>query len=592
MERSQEQLQQQKGLAIIFCLFLLYLWKETVYDQYFEPQQARPAVVQTAPVAPKSDAESFEEPAAEAVVEPAPVATADSAKPVGSVVSKPGSYPTDKQLESAGLLQLNTETFAAKLSLLGGRLTELRLTEYKAEATKDSPQLNMVGHVEQAPLPLGVYSGTVNDSLVNYRLVNADGGGESLPSAPFTLLGQDKRVFALKGELPDGRAITKTITFFGRGYFIDAAVRLDAAPADGARVAIEWTQLITKDSPSLLDPYSISGFVWWDEQKAHRESFAKLSADVIDIPAAHWLAVSDKYFMAALVIPEGGVPAKTLKTGQLYRARITGSDTEASTRLFVGPKSYRLLRDVGFDLHRVIDFGMTGVIAAPLLSMLHWLFDIFGNYGLAIIMLTIIVKSLLYPLNASAFKQMKAMQDLAPELKRMKESITDKQQQQVEMMALYKKKGVNPLGGCLPILLQMPIFIGLYSALQIAIELRHAPFALWIHDLSSTERLMIGGIGIPVMVILFVASMLIQQMTTPSNMEPAQKRVMYIMPLVFGFMFASMPAGLTLYWLTNNVISIGQQMAMRRESGKKALAITGGVSLAVFVIGYLLTRLG
>ena len=581
MERSQEQIQQQKGLAIIFCLFLLYMWKETVYDQYFEAQTAKPAAVQTAPVAPKAETQSFEEPAA-------PVEGATEVKP--GAVTKPSSYPSDKQLEQAGVLSLNTETFNAKLSLLGGRLTELYLTQFKAEATKDSAPLNMIQHVEQAPLPLGVYSGGINDALVQYSLVDTSGVAQPLP-ATVSLLGQDRREFVLKGNLSDGREVTKTVTFFGRGYFIDTKVSLSAAPADGSRAAIEWTQVIAKDSPSILDPYSISGFVWWDAQKAHRESFSKLTADVNDIPTANWIAVSDKYFMAALVPPEGS-PAKTMKTGELYRARVSGSEIAAETRLFVGPKSYRLLKEVGSELYRVIDFGMTGIIAAPLLSMLHALYDIFGNYGLAIIMLTIIVKSLLYPLNASAFKQMKAMQDLAPELKKMKETITDKQQQQLEMMALYKKKGVNPLGGCLPILLQMPIFIGLYSALLLAIELRHAPFALWIQDLSSNERLMIGGIGIPVMVILFVASMLVQQMTTPSNMDPAQKRVMYIMPLVFGFMFASMPAGLTLYWLTNNVISIGQQMAMRRDSGKKALAITGGISIAVFVLGFLLTRLG
>ncbi len=576
MERSQEQLQQQKGLAIIFCLFLLYMWKESVYDQYFEPQPAaRPA--QTAPAAPTSDTQSFEEPA---VAPDAP-----SADSTAAVIAKPGSYPSDKQLEEAGVLPLTTEAFTAKISLLGGRLLELRLNDFKAEVSKDSPQLSMVQHLEHAPLPLGVYNGAVNDSLVQYSVAGAS-------ADPIALLGQDKRDIVLTGSLPDGRTITKQLTFYGKGYFIDSNVKVSAPSPDRAPVLVEWTELLAKDSPSILDPYHIAGFVWWDAQKAHREAFNKLSQDTIEIPVAHWVALSDKYFMAALLAPEGGAPAQTLKTGQLFRARVAGNETEAETRLFVGPKSYRLLKDSGFELHRVIDFGMTGIIAAPLLSMLHALYDIFGNYGLAIIMLTIIVKSLLYPLNASAFKQMKAMQDLAPELKRMKETITDKQQQQLEMMALYKKKGVNPLGGCLPIFLQMPIFIGLYSALSLAIELRHAPFALWIHDLSSTERLMLGGVGIPVMVILFVASMLIQQMTTPSNMEPAQKRVMYIMPLVFGFMFASMPAGLTLYWLTNNVISIGQQMAMRRDNGRKALAITGGVSAAVFIIGFLLTKIG
>ena len=159
-------------------------------------------------------------------------------------------------------------------------------------------------------------------------------------------------------------------------------------------------------------------------------------------------------------------------------------------------------------------------------------------------------------------------------------------------MSLYKKRGVNPLGGCLPILLQMPIFIGLYSALMLAVELRHAPFALWVHDLSAPEKLMLGGFGIPVMVLLFITSMLIQQWITPSNIDPTQKKMMMVMPLIFGFMFAKMPAGLTLYYLTNNLISIGQQRAIQGKGGKSAVLVTASVSLAVFLFAFALVKLG
>jgi YidC/Oxa1 family membrane protein insertase len=157
------------------------------------------------------------------------------------------------------------------------------------------------------------------------------------------------------------------------------------------------------------------------------------------------------------------------------------------------------------------------------------------------------------------------------------------------MMELYKKKGVNPLGGCLPVLLQMPIFIGLYAALSLAVELRHAHFAGWIDDLSAPEKLMLSStFGIPVMVILFVISMMVQQWTTPTTMDPAQKKVMMVMPVVMGFMFASFPAGLTLYWLTSNLISIGQQNAMHSSDkhGKSPLAITLSVSAAVFALAF------
>ena len=219
-------------------------------------------------------------------------------------------------------------------------------------------------------------------------------------------------------------------------------------------------------------------------------------------------------------------------------------------------------------------------------------YGIFGNYGLAIVTLTILVRLALYPLNSASFKQMKAMQDLKPEMDRIREEFKDKQEQQMQLMALYKKHGVNPLGGCAPVLLQMPIFLGLYSALMLAVELRHAPFAGWIVDLSAPEKLMVLGVGVPVMVILFVVSMMVQQWTTPSQMDPTQKKVMMAMPLALGFMFAKFPSGLTLYWLTSNLISIGQQkgLYLSHDSGKaSALKITLSVSVVVFVLAYVVT---
>jgi YidC/Oxa1 family membrane protein insertase len=187
---------------------------------------------------------------------------------------------------------------------------------------------------------------------------------------------------------------------------------------------------------------------------------------------------------------------------------------------------------------------------------------------------------------------MRKMQKLAPELKKLRETVKDKQQQQLKMMEMYKKHGVNPFGGCFPMLAQMPIFIGLYSALMSAVELRHAPFALWIHDLSAKEALMVGGFGIPVMVILMVITMLIQQMMTPVA-DPAQKKMMMFMPFIFGFMFSGFPAGLTLYWLTNNIVSIVQQRTFYTEKGKgHGVAITFAACAAVFSVVYIMTLIG
>jgi YidC/Oxa1 family membrane protein insertase len=188
---------------------------------------------------------------------------------------------------------------------------------------------------------------------------------------------------------------------------------------------------------------------------------------------------------------------------------------------------------------------------------------------------------------------MKAMQDLQPEMKALRERIKDPTQLNQEIMGLYKKRGVNPMGGCFPMLIQLPVFLGLYNALLYSIELRHAPFALWVTDLSSPEGLLIFGIQVPVMIILMGLSMIWQQHTTPSAMDPVQKRVMLLMPVVFTIMFIifPFPAGLVLYWLVNNLISIVQQRFLRSEGGHSALKGTIVGSILIFAFGFVLTLL-
>jgi YidC/Oxa1 family membrane protein insertase len=203
-----------------------------------------------------------------------------------------------------------------------------------------------------------------------------------------------------------------------------------------------------------------------------------------------------------------------------------------------------------------------------------------ANYGLDIILLTVLIKVLFIPLTQKSFQSMHALQKLQPEMKRLQERFKDDREAlNREMMELYRRHKVNPLGGCLPMLLQMPVFIGLYNALFYAVELRHAPFALWINDLSAPDRLpalpsppiaeLFGvEMRIPVLTLLMGASMLVQQKMTPPAGDPAQQRMMMFMPVIFTVMFVSFPAGLVLYWLVNNVLTIAQQ-AMMQRAGKK-----------------------
>ena len=248
------------------------------------------------------------------------------------------------------------------------------------------------------------------------------------------------------------------------------------------------------------------------------------------------------------------------------------SDAAASERytLFVGPKELDILKSLGKGLERSIDFGYFGFISIPFLYVLHFFHRVSGSYGLDIILLTVLIKILMAPLTHKSYASMKQMQKLQPQMERLKERYSDdKEKLNKEIMELYKRNGVNPLGGCLPMVLQFPVFIGLYNALSTPIELRHAPF-MWIKDLSRPDwqslPFNVGDwhLGIPILTILMGASMFLQQWMTPTAGDPNQRKMMMLMPLMFTFMFVSFPAGLTVYWLVNNLLTIGQQYWINR----------------------------
>jgi len=281
------------------------------------------------------------------------------------------------------------------------------------------------------------------------------------------------------------------------------------------------------------------------------------------------------------------------REGEVYLAREPGSTESGRFEAYAGPKDYKTLEYVGdFHLERSIDMGWFSFLALPLLWLLHYLYLYLHNYGLAIIALTLIVKTALLPLSKASFASMKKMQEVQPEIKALRERIKDPTQLNQEMLALYQRRGINPMGGCFPIAIQIPVFLGLYNALSNSIELRHAAFALWITDLSAPERLEVFGIGVPVMVLLMSASMIIQQWTTPNpSADPQQQKIMMMMPIIFAIMFIiyPMPAGLVLYWLVNNIISITQQVYMRNTEKGSVYVATSVVSIVLLAGGYILT---
>ncbi len=290
-----------------------------------------------------------------------------------------------------------------------------------------------------------------------------------------------------------------------------------------------------------------------------------------------WLAFLQHYFLAAWV-PERDQPAQFQTTqrgalhvmGFVYPATTVapGETVEVGARAYVGPKIIDRLEAVAPNLDRTVDFGFLFFISLPLFMILEWFHSIFGNWGVSIILLTVLVKAVFFHLSATSYKSMAKMRAVAPQLTRLKELYgDDRQRMSQEMMALYKREKINPLGGCLPILVQMPVFISLYWVLFESVQLRHAPFMLWIHDLSQMDPYFI-------LPILMGASMFLQMHLNPTPPDPMQAKIMKAMPLVFTVFFLWFPAGLVLYWLVNNILSISQQWYITRKieaetAGKK-----------------------
>jgi len=275
----------------------------------------------------------------------------------------------------------------------------------------------------------------------------------------------------------------------------------------------------------------------------------------------------------------------------LTSARPTGADAAARFAAYVGPKDVEVLTAAGHQLERAVDFGWFSFLAIPLLRLLKIFHGITRNYGIDVILLTILVKVLFMPLTNRSMKSMRDMQRLQPQMTKLREKFKDDRDRlNKEMIELYRRHSVNPLGGCLPMLLQFPVFIGLYQALSQAIELRHAKFAFWVRDLSAHEcypwpgqgtisgcnQFAVLGFPIPILVLLMGGSMILQQYLSPqSGIDPAQQRMMMVlMPIMFTFMFINFPSGLVLYWLVNNMLTITQQWWSNREPAKTVIQTT------------------
>ncbi len=509
--------------------------------------------------------------------------------------------PSLASVKSSPSIIVKTSLYTAKMSSLGGRITSLLLKNYRAhekhvDKISESSLVEMVHVQEGMDFPLGVSVGASgsDDGGVVYAW-SADGSPVGGNSSEYTVSKESPLVLTLKGSIGTSEII-KRITFFDSSYGIVVSAKVESVPS----VQIKWGSFVSQEEARhSFDPLTLSYLTNEDSVKTIP---LKDPVPSQEFPLSQWVGIGSKYFLAALAHYQSS-PQKIASPFALATNPVAGgiayilsayAAPDQSILFYGGPRATENLKAAGGSLHRAVDLGYFAFLASPLLAVMKFFYAIIGNYGLAIILLTLAIKLLFLPLTRKSFESMAAMQEIQPEVQALRERVKDATQLNQELMALYKRKGVNPLGGCLPVLIQIPVFLGLYNALLQSIELRHEPFALWIHDLSSPERLLLFGIPIPIMIILLGISMFFQQWSQPkTTMDPTQQKVMLFMPVIFTGMFIvfPMPAGLVLYWLVNNLISIVQQIYLKGHRKANPLVATIVASMAIFVVAFCLTLL-
>jgi YidC/Oxa1 family membrane protein insertase len=479
--------------------------------------------------------------------------------------TQPGTAPAAPDaanVEPGTPVDVRTSLYRVRIQPRGGRLTSYELTKYNKSPEPGSGPYDLIHAGAAAPLALlwRTEAGTVvDDRSVAYEVTAAP--AEPRPGEP--------TVVTMRGRTSSGATITKTLKIPADSYLLDYEVRTEGLPA--TPLAVGWSREINPNKSSS----DIEGAVGYFAGALHPFDAGTLEETEVVEGQASWAGYAEHYFLAAYV-PRQREPLKLVASASEGSGHSTlwteGNVTSLDYGLYVGPKSFDELEKAGHDLVQAVDLGWFWFVAKPLLVALLWIERVVGNYGWAIVLLTIAVRLAFYPVNKKQIEAMKGMQAIQPEVKKLQERYADdREKMNVEMMELYRRHKVNPLAGCLPMLVQLPVFIGLYNVLLQSIELRHAPFFGWIHDLSQPDRLgslaipFVEPAGIPVMTLLMGATMVIQQKMTPSTMDPQQQRIMMIMPVVFTVMFVNFPAGLVLYWLSNNVLSIGQQALSDRQ---------------------------
>lgn len=484
------------------------------------------------------------------------------------------------------LITVDTPLYKAVLHGEGGVLREFYLKQYRVSIGENAPLVNLVNEAAAGQAPMGL----LLDGLPTWKDTVWTLEGDDL-----TLDAEGTGILRLSAEI-QGMRLVRELTFSGANYLIKEDVRIVSPTPRAVKLAFTFAAaaMASDRKPSLIsraryfvfggeppveseNQYNLTRVAWFQDGKFKEEtSVGDLGKGVLVQGKVSWMGVMNNYFMGAVSMDDESASAKGSYADGIYHVLIgrtginaaEGNDAAVECVYFLGPKKTTQLAATPNHLNKALDYGMFSFIAKPLVHLLQFLYKYVHNYGVAIILMTMLIKLVFWPLSQKSYRSMQQMKQLQPKIAKIREKHAgDKETLNREIMQLYKTYKVNPAGGCLPILVQIPVFFGLYQALLNAIELRHAPFIthlpftdnIWLADLASADPYGITPL-------LMGATMVLQQKLTPTPGDPTQAKIMMLMPIIFTVLFLGFPSGLVIYWLVNNILSIGQQWWLLRRT--------------------------
>jgi len=572
-------------IAIILTFFIIIIWS-FVQSKFFPPEPVKEVKKEhVVPLEQKKEAKEIK------------------TSPSKEAATAPKVTPKTKQVEKKEIM-VETGQYWAVLTNEDARLKHYRLKKYqdrveassittklvqfieglfgkKIEEPKQPEPLDLINTKEEEGLPFGLTLLGTSFSEGNWE-VDRDRIDPVKPG--------EKAEITFEKGMENGLRISKRYRFSAEDHIIDldVEIRNPTLAESTVQIGLEWVGKI--ELAKLADDGNKDfglNYAFLKNQKVEKKEFGAASSagcvpscgpqkttidpfDFSDKGEIMWFSFGGEYFSALLIPPPAmkdlslsvkGNERSILKA-VISPALFTIAPQQAVKipfRVYMGPKDERLLKDIGVGAEKLVDFGWFTIVAKPLLWFINLTHKATGNFGIDIIIISILIKIIFLPLTQISFKSMKEMQKVQPEMNRLRETYkNDKARLQQEIMLLYKRRKINPMSGCLPMVIQIPVFIALYNALQNTIEMRHAPFFLWLQDLSAKDPIYITPL-------IMGATMVIQQKMTPSAADPAQAKKMLLMPVMFTFLFLSFPSGLVLYWLVNNVLSIAHQYYMNKR---------------------------